>query len=301
VAVLEKRGRVLAATPFFARGGGHVSVDRDKRGQARPGDLVLVAPVGRGGGHGRIVRRLGRPDVARDVLEPSCSTAGCAAGSTRPSSARRARPPRCRRSGRPWSAATCATSPRSPIDPPTARDFDDAISAEGRGDERVRVWVHIADVAAHVRPGSLVDREAHRRATSVYVPGRGRADAARGALQRRLLTRPGPGPSRRHRRARLRGRRRRRTAFHRSLIRSDARLDYPRSTASSRARSRRGAVGGAAGGGAGGVGRARGAARAQGALAVESAEPEFRFSREGHVTELGPDVQTESHRLIEHG
>jgi ribonuclease R len=39
---------------------------------------------------------------------------------------------------------------------------------------------------------------------------------------------------------------------------------------------------------------------AQGALAVESAEPEFRFSREGHVTELGRSIQTESHRLIEH-
>ncbi|MDP9384447.1 MAG: RNB domain-containing ribonuclease, partial [Actinomycetota bacterium] len=36
------------------------------------------------------------------------------------------------------------------------------------------------------------------------------------------------------------------------------------------------------------------------ALAVESAEPEFRFSREGHVTELGASLQTESHRLVEH-
>ena len=61
--------------------------------------------------------------------------------------------------------------PTFTIDPPTARDFDDAISAERLDDGAVRVWVHIADVAAHVRPGSHVDREAFRRATSVYVPG----------------------------------------------------------------------------------------------------------------------------------
>jgi ribonuclease R len=38
----------------------------------------------------------------------------------------------------------------------------------------------------------------------------------------------------------------------------------------------------------------------RGALEVESVEPEFAFSREGHVTESAPSEQTESHRLIEH-
>ena len=35
----------------------------------------------------------------------------------------------------------------------------------------MRVWVHIADVSALVRPGSALDRDAAERALSVYVPG----------------------------------------------------------------------------------------------------------------------------------
>jgi ribonuclease R len=61
--------------------------------------------------------------------------------------------------------------PTFTIDPVTARDFDDAISAACEDDGSRRVWVHIADVTAYVRPLSLVDREAYRRGTSVYVPG----------------------------------------------------------------------------------------------------------------------------------
>ncbi len=61
--------------------------------------------------------------------------------------------------------------PTFTIDPLTARDFDDALSAEPLPDGGIRVCVHIADVCAYVPAGSLIDREARRRATSVYVPG----------------------------------------------------------------------------------------------------------------------------------
>src|ERR1700710_2341738 len=56
------------------------------------------------------------------------------------------------------------------VDPATARDFDDAVSATREGDG-VRLWIHIADVAAHVRPGAPLDLEARRRANSTSVPG----------------------------------------------------------------------------------------------------------------------------------
>ena len=60
--------------------------------------------------------------------------------------------------------------PTFTIDPATARDFDDAISAR-REEDGARLWIHIADVAAHVQPGTPLDLEARRRANSTYVPG----------------------------------------------------------------------------------------------------------------------------------
>ncbi len=59
------------------------------------------------------------------------------------------------------------------IDPPDAKDFDDAISIEF--DESTGEWelgVHIADVASFVEAGSEIDLEAQRRGTSVYLPRR---------------------------------------------------------------------------------------------------------------------------------
>ncbi len=72
-------------------------------------------------------------------------------------------------------------------------------------------------------------------------------------------------------------------------------------TGSSPARSERPARGRSRWRPRGAAAAALGAARAaRGALAVESAEPEFGFSRDGHVTSLLPSQATESHRLIEH-
>jgi ribonuclease R len=58
------------------------------------------------------------------------------------------------------------------IDPADARDFDDAISLERLPNGHWRLGVHIADVAHFVRPKTALDREAHNRGTSVYLPDR---------------------------------------------------------------------------------------------------------------------------------
>ncbi len=58
------------------------------------------------------------------------------------------------------------------VDPDDARDFDDAIDVEPLGAKGWRLGVHIADVAAYVRLGTALDREARRRGNSVYLPDR---------------------------------------------------------------------------------------------------------------------------------
>ena len=58
------------------------------------------------------------------------------------------------------------------IDPVDARDFDDAISLEKLDNGHWRLGVHIADVSHFVRPRTALDREAHNRGTSVYLPDR---------------------------------------------------------------------------------------------------------------------------------
>jgi ribonuclease R len=189
--------------------------------------------------------------------------------------------------------------PTFTVDPATARDFDDAVSARREGDG-LRLWIHIADVAAHVPPGSPLDREARRRANSTYVPGAvepmlphalsEEACSLAPGVERLAVTaevelgpdgRPGPG------------------GFYRSRIRSDARLDYneldvvfagraeaPEAVAEPLAVAREAAAS---------LGERRGAT----SLDVESFEPEFRFDSRGNVVGARGVAQTESHALIE--
>jgi ribonuclease R len=299
VGLLAKRGRFLTAESFFEPGH-KVVVDRDSR--ANVGDIVLVRSRGHGRGHAKIVRRLGRPDNAGDVLEALMLDRGLRRRFDRSVDleAQRARDdvPRDAESGR----SDLRDLPTFTIDPVTAKDFDDAISASERDDGTIRVWVHIADVSAFVRPGGAVDREAARRSTSVYVPGRVepmlpealsndacslRPHADRLAVTVRMDV-DAEGVVRR-------------VAFMRSLVRSDERLDYPRVDRIFAGQE------GAAEPWATPLQAAREAARALArrrargsALEIENPEPEFAFDRKGHVVSMAPSLQTESHRLIEH-
>lgn len=58
------------------------------------------------------------------------------------------------------------------IDPVDAKDFDDAISLKLLPNGNYEIGVHIADVSHYVKEGTVLDKEAFERATSVYLPDR---------------------------------------------------------------------------------------------------------------------------------
>jgi ribonuclease R len=161
---VEQRGRFLVAQPLFEEGQ-QLALGR-RTGQAvAAGELVVVEHAG---GSARVVERLGSPDHVGHVLRALLLERGLAADW--PDAAlREAR----RAAGQPEQDERrddLLELEAITIDPPTARDFDDAISVERDGDG-VRVWVHIADVSSYVKPGGALDGEAARRTCSVYVPG----------------------------------------------------------------------------------------------------------------------------------
>ncbi len=195
--------------------------------------------------------------------------------------------------------------PTFTVDPSTARDFDDAISAERVDSDpahpAVRVWVHIADVAAHVPLGSQLDLEARRRSTSVYVPGTVEPMLPHALSSDACSLVPGAERLAVTVEMLLRGAEVLSASFCRSLIRSDMRLDYEHVdrvfAGEQPAPEPWGGPLAAARAAATELQRAR---ESSGALVVDSEEPEFSFDEHGNVLEIVPRAQTESHRLIEH-
>lgn len=58
------------------------------------------------------------------------------------------------------------------IDPKDAKDFDDALSIRRLDNGNYEIGVHIADVTHYVKPDTILDKEAQKRATSVYLVDR---------------------------------------------------------------------------------------------------------------------------------
>ncbi len=294
VATFERRGRFTIAEPLFERGP-RVTLGRGSI-RVDPGDIALVDF--RPGG-ARALRALGSAESARDVVAALLWDRGMQRGFAAALESEAAEAATAAREASP-RRRDLTQLPTFTVDPATARDFDDAVSAEPEGDG-VRLWVHIADVAAHVRPGGGLDSEALRRGTSTYVPGAvepmlpvALSDAAcslapgadRLAVTVEIDLDSGGEP--------------RAVTFYRSRVRSDARLDYdqldeffagraqpPPAVAEPLALARRAAA-------------ALAASRPLGSLEIESFEPEFSFDGEGAVTGARSLPQTEAHKLIEH-
>ena len=292
VALLERRGRFAMARPLFERGE-QVALDRKVR--AAEGQIAWVEFRG---GRGRLIRQLGRAGNARDVSEalvlerlgrrgfPKKIEAEAEAAAASPSLDTERR-----------DLTSLATFT---VDPSTARDFDDAVSARAEGDG-VRLWIHIADVAAYVRPGSALEALAAERANSTYIPtsvepmlpkvlsagvcSLSPGDERLAVTTEIMLTGSGEVES---------------ACFYRSRIRSDARLDYdqldrifagredPPGVVSEEIRLARRAS------------AALATRREPNRLEVTSSEPGFTFDSDGNVTSATADLQTEAHRLIEH-
>lgn len=290
VALLTRKGRFTSARPLFERG---QAVALERKARTREGQIAWVEF---GPGRARLLRDLGRADNARDVCEAL----------TLERLGRRGFP-RAVEEAAEAAAVSPVDVPRQDltglatftVDPATARDFDDAVSARREGDG-VRLWIHIADVSAFVRPGSILEAEALLRANSTYVPtsvepmlphslssgvcSLSPGDTRLAVTSEFVLSPEGEIAS---------------AAFYRSVIRSDFRLDYdqldrvfagregaPDAVADELALTRELAAVLA--------GRRRGTS-----LQVESFEPAFEFDGEGNVVRATAGQQTEAHRLIE--
>ena len=142
----------------------------------RDGDLVLaeVGPAREryGPKQGKLLDVVGREDDSRAASLIAIHTHGLPTGFSpaAEAEAEAAEPPTL--AGR----TDLRDLPLITIDPSDARDHDDAVYAHPDDDPKNKtgwvVWVAIADVAAYVRSGSALDREAREKANSVYFPDR---------------------------------------------------------------------------------------------------------------------------------
>ncbi|MCP5044377.1 MAG: VacB/RNase II family 3'-5' exoribonuclease, partial [bacterium] len=179
VGVLQSwRGRAVLV-PYQSRARFRVAIARKDMKGAREGEVVVVRPLegrgrrrdGRDRLQGRVVERLGLPgdpeaDFRAIAWNHKLPTAFSPQVSGEAEALDELLDPAEKRERLDLREAAFLT-----IDPPSARDHDDAVWVDQR-DGTLRLWVAIADVSHYVEPASALDREALRRGNSVYFPDR---------------------------------------------------------------------------------------------------------------------------------
>ncbi|QDL97812.1 ribonuclease R [Rhodopseudomonas palustris] len=248
IRVLERgKARILGIFRALPQGGGRmVPVDKKQAGRelniaahdaggAQDGDLVsvdLIRTRGYGLASGRVKERLGSLASEKAISLIAIHTHDIPQEfSTSAIRESEAAEPATLKGREDWRDLPLVT-----IDPPDAKDHDDAVHAEPDPDPNnkggVILHVAIADVAYYVRPGSALDRDALRRGNSVYFPDRVvpmlperisndlcslKPGEPRGALAVRMVI-DAQGRKRSH-------------SFHRMLMRSAAKLSYAQAQA----------------------------------------------------------------------
>jgi ribonuclease R len=173
-AVADGSGRALPVEKRAA--GREFVVPAGMAGEAKDGDLVAIEPL-RDGRLGlppaRVVETIGSVKSERAVSLIALETHHIphVFSPAALKEAEAARPIRLAASREDWRALPLVT-----IDPPDAKDHDDAVHATLDSDPRnpggFVVTVAIADVAAYVHPGMAMDGQALERGNSVYFPDR---------------------------------------------------------------------------------------------------------------------------------
>jgi ribonuclease R len=306
--VIRKARREVRVEPVDRRSKESLLIPEFEGRDLRDGDLVLAQAGGAaerryGPKRGKVLEVVGREDDPRAASLLAIHAHGIPTGfsAEAEAEAEAAEPPTLQ--GR----TDLRELPLITIDPPDARDHDDAVFAEPDDDARNAggwiVWVAIADVAAHVRPGSALDLTARDKGNSVYFPDRvepmlperlsaGLCSLREGEPRACLAVRMvfgGDGRKRSHR-------------FVRGLMRSAAKLSYEEAQA---------AVDGSPDDRTGPLmervlsplyaayevlklGRA-----ARSPLEIESSERRIRFGDDGQIAAITPRASLPAHKLIE--
>ncbi len=174
--VIRKSRREIRVEPVDRKSRDTLLLFEAEARELKDGDLVLAQV---GGDHqrygpkrGKVLEVVGREDQPRAASLIAIHAHGVPTGfsAAAEAEAEMGEPPQL--GGR----TDLRDLPLVTIDPADARDHDDAVyahpdDAPGNTGGHV-VWVAIADVAAYVRPGSALDREARDKANSVYFPDR---------------------------------------------------------------------------------------------------------------------------------